>query len=219
PHHSIVSYAPTHLITAREQSINQPHSPCAACSGLFCSPATSVMGSPVSFPRELLLYVVAGAAIAWCAVRALDWAWWRPRRLDRALRSQGLRGTPYRSVAGDAPLAERLNEDARSRSMPLGCHDVVPRAMPLFHQTMKEHGTSPTSLVLFLLVCPLTLESAALVCLGNFFGLVTRSSGNMFPRADSVFINFFVFFCGKSSDLFIFNHGSTTNTKNNKIYI
>ncbi|VAH61917.1 unnamed protein product [Triticum turgidum subsp. durum] len=24
--------------------------------------------------------------------------------------------------------------------MPLGCHDVVPRAMPLFHQTMKEHG-------------------------------------------------------------------------------
>ncbi|KAF7036897.1 hypothetical protein CFC21_047415 [Triticum aestivum] len=98
------------------------------------------MGSPVSFPRELLLYVVAGAAIAWCAVRALDWAWWRPRRLDRALRSQGLRGTPYRSVAGDAPLAERLNEDARSRSMPLGCHDVVPRAMPLFHQTMKEHG-------------------------------------------------------------------------------
>uniref|UniRef100_M8CTF0 Secologanin synthase n=1 Tax=Aegilops tauschii TaxID=37682 RepID=M8CTF0_AEGTA len=64
------------------------------------------MGSPVSFPRELLLYVVAGAAIAWCAVRALDWAWWRPRRLDRALR----------------------------------CHDVVPRAMPLFHQTMKEHG-------------------------------------------------------------------------------
>ncbi|KAM0869538.1 hypothetical protein ACQ4PT_040610 [Festuca glaucescens] len=24
--------------------------------------------------------------------------------------------------------------------MPLGCHNVVPRAMPLFHQTMKEHG-------------------------------------------------------------------------------
>jgi hypothetical protein len=91
------------------------------------------------FPWTL---VVLCAVAAWCAVRALEWAWWRPRRLARALRSQGLRGTAYRSLAGDAPLTEQLNREARSRPMPLGCHDVVPRAMPLFHQTMKEHGTA-----------------------------------------------------------------------------
>ncbi|VAH00038.1 unnamed protein product [Triticum turgidum subsp. durum] len=78
--------------------------------------------------------------MAWCAVWALEWAWWRPRRLDRALRSQGLRGTAYRPVAGDSPLMQRLNREARSRAMPLGCHDVVPRAMPLFHRAMQEHG-------------------------------------------------------------------------------
>jgi hypothetical protein len=38
------------------------------------------------------------------------------------------------------PLLVRLNKEARSRTMPLGCHDVVPRALPLFHQAMKEHG-------------------------------------------------------------------------------
>jgi hypothetical protein len=86
--------------------------------------------------------LLACAVLAWCALRALEWAWWRPRRLGRELRSQGLRGTEYRSLAGDAPLMERLSRDARSRPMPLGCHDVVPRAMPMFHQTMKEHGAS-----------------------------------------------------------------------------
>jgi hypothetical protein len=91
------------------------------------------------FPWKLVLLC---AALAWCAVRALEWAWWRPRRLSRALRAQGLRGTTYCSLAGDAPLTERLNREARSRPMPLGCHDVVPRAMPVFHQTMKEHGTA-----------------------------------------------------------------------------
>jgi hypothetical protein len=112
--------------------------------------ATSVTGSPLAFPWEqqqlVLLYAIAGAALAWCAVRTLEWAWWRPRRLERALRSQGLRGTTFQSIAGDAPLLERLNREARSRTMPLGCHDVVPRAMPLFHQTMKEHGACSTSL-------------------------------------------------------------------------
>ncbi|KAF6986930.1 hypothetical protein CFC21_004619 [Triticum aestivum] len=102
--------------------------------------ATSVMGSFL-LPREAL-YAAAVAAMAWCAVWVLEWAWWRPRRLGRALRSQGLRGTAYRPVAGDSPLMQRLNREARSRAMPLGvgCHDVVPRAMPLFHRAMHEHG-------------------------------------------------------------------------------
>jgi hypothetical protein len=41
-----------------------------------------------------------------CAVVVvLEWAWWRPRRQDRALRSQDLRGRAYSSIAGDASHA------------------------------------------------------------------------------------------------------------------
>jgi hypothetical protein len=109
---------------------------------------TGGIGSPrPSFPweyQQLVLYAIAGAVLAWCAVRALEWAWWRPRRLERALRSQGLRGTAYRSLAGDALLLVRLSKEARSQTMQLGCHDIVPRAMPLHHQTMKEHGACST---------------------------------------------------------------------------
>ena len=116
-----------------------------SASGGETTTTTTLLGSVVvgdaqqaPFPWKLVLLC---AALAWCAVRALEWAWWRPRRLARVLRSQGLRGTAYRSLAGDAPLTEQLNREATSRPLPLGCHDVAPRAMPLFHQTMKEHGT------------------------------------------------------------------------------
>jgi len=86
------------------------------------------------------------------------------------LRSQGLRGTAYRSLAGDARLTQRLNREARSRPMPLGCHDVAPRAMPLFHHTMKEHGK--TSITWFGPVPRVTITEPELVreVLSNKFG-------------------------------------------------
>ncbi|KAG8056125.1 hypothetical protein GUJ93_ZPchr0001g32755 [Zizania palustris] len=130
-----------------------------------------VAGDERATQQQLLLWAAAGAAVlAWCAVRALEWAWWRPRRLERALRSQGLRGTPYRSPAGDAPLNVRLCSEARARTLPLGCHDVLPRTMPLFHQTMKEHGK--TSITWFGPAPRVTITEPELVreVLSNKFG-------------------------------------------------
>ncbi|XP_062206963.1 cytochrome P450 CYP72A616-like [Phragmites australis] len=139
--------------------------------------ATSVIGSSpgeATSPwkaHQLLLVLLPCAVLAWGAARALEWAWLRPRRLGRALRSQGLRGTEYRPLAGDAPLAERLSREARSRPpMPLGCHDVVPRAMPLLHHAMKEHGK--TSITWYGPVPRVTITEPELVrqVLSNKFG-------------------------------------------------
>ncbi|PUZ57547.1 hypothetical protein GQ55_5G441100 [Panicum hallii var. hallii] len=104
--------------------------------------ATSVPAAGSWEAQAPLLLRAAVLAVAWCAARALaEWAWLRPRRLGRALRAQGLRGTAYRPLAGDAPLADRLAREARSRPpLPPGCHAVVPRALPLFHHAMSEHG-------------------------------------------------------------------------------
>ncbi|KAJ4741631.1 Cytochrome P450 [Rhynchospora pubera] len=77
--------------------------------------------------------------LLWGAARALEWAWLRPRRLDRALRKQGLRGTVYRSLAGDINDNTRLNKEARAKPMPLS-HDITPRVAPYLHRTMKEFG-------------------------------------------------------------------------------
>ncbi|CAO2161915.1 unnamed protein product [Urochloa humidicola] len=92
-------------------------------------------------PQLVCAVVLVAAVVAWCAARAADWAWLRPRRLGQALRAQGLRGTAYRPISGDAALADRLAREARSQPpLPPGCHAVVPRAMPLYHHAMEEHG-------------------------------------------------------------------------------
>lgn len=101
--------------------------------------AAAASPSPWSLLQGLLALLVV-----WGAYRAAERYWLRPRRLDRALRAQGLSGTEYRFPAGDLQENARLNDEARSRPMPQ-CHDVVPRIMPHLFDTVKEHGMSRVS--------------------------------------------------------------------------
>ncbi|PWZ09423.1 Cytochrome P450 72A14 [Zea mays] len=126
-------------------------------------------------PRKALLLLpplcAVLAVVAWCAARAVEWAWLRPRRLQRELRAQGVRGTAYRPPAGDAPLADRLGREARSRPpLPPGFHGIVPRALPLVHHGMKEHGKN--SVTWFGPMPTVTLTEPELVrqVLSNKFG-------------------------------------------------
>ncbi|CAL4948612.1 unnamed protein product [Urochloa decumbens] len=88
----------------------------------------------------LLLHGLIALPVVWGAYRVAERRWLRPRRLDGLLRAQGLTGTEYRFPAGDLQENARLNDEARSRPMRLGCHDVVPRVMPHLVNTVKEHG-------------------------------------------------------------------------------
>ncbi|XP_072973255.1 cytochrome P450 CYP72A616-like [Typha angustifolia] len=83
--------------------------------------------------------LVLGVVFLWWAVRVLDWAWLKPKRLGRELRAQGLRGTEYRFFYGDLTENARLNKEAQSEAMPLS-HDIIPRVAPLFHRAMEENG-------------------------------------------------------------------------------
>ncbi|CAL4962525.1 unnamed protein product [Urochloa decumbens] len=91
-------------------------------------------------PWSMMLQGLLALLVVWGAYRAAERCWLRPRRLSRALRAQGLRGTKYRFPAGDLPENARLNDEAKSRPMKSGCHDVVPRVMPHLVNTVKEHG-------------------------------------------------------------------------------
>ena len=83
----------------------------------------------------------AAAALLWLVAWTLEWAWWTPRRLDRALRAQGLKGTRYRLFTGDLRENARLNRQARAKPLPLGCHDIIPRVLPMLHNVVKENGS------------------------------------------------------------------------------
>jgi hypothetical protein len=97
--------------------------------------------------RETSPWALAGAAasvaLLWLVAWTLEWAWWTPRRLDRALRAQGLKGTRYRLFTGDLRETARVNREARKNPLPLGCHDIAPRVQPMLHSAMKEYGIDP----------------------------------------------------------------------------
>ncbi|XP_042444285.1 cytochrome P450 72A397-like [Zingiber officinale] len=91
---------------------------------------------------ELWVAVCSGLAallVAAWAVRMLNWAFWEPRRLDRALRSQGLKGSSYRPISGDLKDFVRLAEEARGKPMPFS-HAIFPRVSPFLKRAADAHG-------------------------------------------------------------------------------
>nr|CAB3477688.1 unnamed protein product [Digitaria exilis] len=96
--------------------------------------------SEASVPWGFLLGVLLGLVLLWQAGRLLNQLWWRPRRLERALRAQGIPGTSYSFLTGDLKEYGRLNKEAWSKPLPLGCHDISHRVTPFIHNLVQEHG-------------------------------------------------------------------------------
>ncbi|CAD6237788.1 unnamed protein product [Miscanthus lutarioriparius] len=123
-----------------------------------------------SAPRNLLVYGVPGLVLLWQGGRLLNKLWWEPRRLERALRAQGLRGTSYRFLTGDLKEFGRQNQEAWARPLPLGCHDIVPHVTPFLSNNVREHGK--TCFSWFGPIPNVTITDPALVrdVLSNKFG-------------------------------------------------
>ncbi|RLN24398.1 cytochrome P450 72A11-like isoform X2 [Panicum miliaceum] len=96
--------------------------------------------------------LLAGAAavlLLWWAAAVLEWTWLGPRRMERALRAQGLRGTRYRFLWGDLKEERRLTAVALARPVPMDRpHDVLPRVSPLLHRAVEEHATRMIKLLI-----------------------------------------------------------------------
>ncbi|KAG6511155.1 hypothetical protein ZIOFF_029210 [Zingiber officinale] len=78
-------------------------------------------------------------AAAW-TVRTLNWALWQPRRLERILRSQGLKGSSYRPIRGDVEDIVKHNEEAWSKPMPSLSHAIFPRVTSFLSRAVETHG-------------------------------------------------------------------------------
>ncbi|RCV26297.1 hypothetical protein SEVIR_5G241200v4 [Setaria viridis] len=88
-----------------------------------------------------LLGGAAAVLLLWWAAQVLEWAWLAPRRMERALRAQGLRGNRYRFLWGDLKEERRLTAAALARPVPMDRpHDILPRVSPLLHRAVEEHG-------------------------------------------------------------------------------
>ncbi|XP_051121631.1 cytochrome P450 CYP72A219-like [Andrographis paniculata] len=83
-----------------------------------------------------VIIIVSLCAAAW---NFLNWVWFRPKRIEKCLRQQGLHGNPYRFFFGDFKEIMRLQKDARSKPMSFS-HDIVPRVAPEIDQSLKTYG-------------------------------------------------------------------------------
>ncbi|KAF2558281.1 hypothetical protein F2Q68_00017726 [Brassica cretica] len=80
--------------------------------------------------------VVVVTVLIW---KGLNLAWFRPKKHEAYLKRQGLSGTPFTFLVGDAVREASMVEQAKSRSISLS-DDYTPRVMPMILQTVKDHG-------------------------------------------------------------------------------
>ncbi|KAK1321101.1 Secologanin synthase [Acorus calamus] len=90
--------------------------------------------------------IIAALVLASCVivilswvVKYMKWMWLEPKKLERILRDQGFRGSPYKLLVGDLVDSNRLIREARSRPISL-TQDIAPRVAPLLFRTMKSYG-------------------------------------------------------------------------------
>ncbi|XP_047154901.1 cytochrome P450 CYP72A219-like [Vigna umbellata] len=85
--------------------------------------------------------------MAWCFALLLFYVmisfvntmWWRPRKIEKLLRKQGIRGTSYRFFTGDTSDMKDCIQKALSKTISLD-HQIIPRVVPFMHQIVQQHG-------------------------------------------------------------------------------
>ena len=83
--------------------------------------------------------------------RLFYWAWWKPMRLQKLFKDQGIVGPPYRVLIGNIMEDVRSIKEAWSKPMNLS-HKIVPRVIPFIHQIVTRYGISYLSLTLIFLL-------------------------------------------------------------------
>lgn len=69
----------------------------------------------------------------------MNLVWFRPRKVEKSLRQQGLAGNRYRILFGDFKEMSNMGKDALSKPINFS-DDYVPRVIPFIHQTLTNHG-------------------------------------------------------------------------------
>ena len=79
--------------------------------------------------------------------KLLNSIWFRPKKLEKLLRQQGLAGNSYRILYGDLKERAAMREQANSKPMNFS-NDIAPRVIPSIHHTIQKYGNisqSPSS--------------------------------------------------------------------------
>ncbi|KAD2393378.1 hypothetical protein E3N88_40355 [Mikania micrantha] len=90
-------------------------------------------------------YVLGVAAIFlfYMLWKISNWLWFKPKKMEKLLKDQGLKGTPYKFMYGDFKEIMQTLREAKSKPMNL-THDIAPRVSPFFHKSLTTLGIAVT---------------------------------------------------------------------------
>ncbi|XP_027063440.1 cytochrome P450 CYP72A219-like [Coffea arabica] len=86
-----------------------------------------------------LVAVLSASFLVILSWRILNWAWFKPKKREKCLRQQGLRGNSYNLVLGDMKETVRMTQEAKSKPINF-TNDIVSRVMPFIDKTIKTYG-------------------------------------------------------------------------------
>lgn len=139
-------YIPPLLLSLRGTSLstfhylfffNRPNSGFSLKKSQFSlSLKSSEMEVSVLITGTILFIILVTITWAW---RVVNWVWLRPKRLEKCLKQQGLKGTPYRLLFGDLKESYKMIKEARSKPINLS-DDIATRLFPFVLQTVRNYG-------------------------------------------------------------------------------
>ncbi|KAL0320566.1 UNVERIFIED_CONTAM: cytochrome [Sesamum radiatum] len=73
------------------------------------------------------------------AVKLLNWVWFRPKKLEKLLRKQGLNGKPYTLLLGDTQDIIKVIKTEQPKTLKLS-DDLLPHILPYYHNIIDKYG-------------------------------------------------------------------------------
>lgn len=74
----------------------------------------------------------------------LDWVWIHPKKLEKRLKLEGLKGSSYKFLLGDMKEINSMVEEAKSKPINF-TNDYISRVFPHFNKLMMQYGMSTSS--------------------------------------------------------------------------
>lgn len=88
--------------------------------------------------------------VVWWVWSALNWVWLRPKRIEKRLKEQGLKGNSYRPLVGDIRDMVKMIKEAKSKTMDPHDNNIAPRVLPFVVHTIAKYGMfSITALIYY----------------------------------------------------------------------
>lgn len=98
-------------------------------------------------PLILTLITPVIIVVFYYLIKVSNSIWWKPKRLEKQLKQQGIKGTSYHFLTGDMKEWMKQVEDAWAKPSNLN-HEIAARVDPFTHSIVHKYGMSLTNPIL-----------------------------------------------------------------------